>query len=263
MRNRIVFGRYVAADSWVHELDPRSKTLGILIFMAIVFMIDSYWGVLAVLVFSLLVMRSTQVPLTHYARAIKPLLFILFFIVLFHLVVDPGRGRIIDVGPFTFYSGGLGRGMIAASRMILFVTFAALLSFTTQPQRLAQGLESLLKPLRYLGISPDKLGLMISIALRFIPTVFDEAERIWKAQVSRGLDLRKHSLKRRAGHILALLVPVTAGAFRRAMELADSMEARGYRLGARRSAYKMLEWKRQDTFYLSLFLLPLIAVLFI
>jgi energy-coupling factor transport system permease protein len=260
MRNKIIFGRYMDTDSWVHGLDPRAKTLSMILFMAAVFMIDSYFGVTIVLGFSLIMMKSTHIPLFLYARAIKPLTFILLFIVIFHLVFSTSGGQFIDVGLFNFYAGGLERGLISASRMMLFVSFAAMLSFTTQPERLAQGLSRLLKPIRYIGLSPDKLALMINISLRFIPTLFEESERIWKAQVSRGLELRNKPLRQRVKLILALLVPITFGAFRRAIELADSMEARGYRLGARRTAYLSLVWSSRDTLFLSLFLVPLAAI---
>jgi len=228
--------------------------------MAAVFMIDNYIGVLIGLVFSLIMMRSTKIPLLYYARAIKPLLFILLFIVIFHLLFDTSGGQIVDAGMLKFYAGGLEKGLISASRMILFVSFAALLTFTTKPERLAQGLGKLLRPIRYMGLSPDKFALMIQIALRFIPTIFEESERVWKAQVSRGLELRNKPLLHRVRLILALLVPITTGAFRRAIDLAESMEARGYRLGAPRSAFLNMQWKVRDTLFLCLFFLPLAVI---
>jgi energy-coupling factor transport system permease protein len=132
MRNRMIFGRFIPTGSWVHDLDPRAKTLSMLLFMVAVFMIDNYIGVLIGLVFSLMIMRSTKIPLLYYARTIKPLLFILLFIVIFHLLFDTTDGQIVDAGMLKFYAGGLEKGLISASRMILFVSFAAILTFTAE-----------------------------------------------------------------------------------------------------------------------------------
>lgn len=253
MRERMLLGRYFEADSWIHRLDPRAKTAAMAFYMLAVFLIDSYVEVLAVLVFSILLMRATTIPLVRFLQAMRPLLFILLFIFLFHALFDASGSRIVAAGPVNLYAGGIAKGMMSASRMMLFVTFTALLTFTTKPDRLAQGLGSLMQPLRLVRVSPERLSLMIGIALRFIPTVFEEAERIWKAQASRGMDFRSQPLMRKARLAIALLVPVTAGACRRASDLADSMAARGYRLGQPRTAFQPLAWARADTRFLVLF----------
>ncbi|CAM4053030.1 energy-coupling factor transporter transmembrane component T [Cohnella lubricantis] len=258
MRARIVVGRYIETGSWVHSLDPRAKTTAVLLFMAAVFMTDSYAGIAVLLLFSLIYMKAAAIPLSMFARAIKPLLLIILFIFVFHLLFTAGGSPIVDLGLFKLYAGGLQRGLVAASRMVLFVAFAALASFTTRPERLTQALGLLLKPLRYVGGSPDRMALMVSVSMRFIPTIFEEAERIWNAQVSRGLELRGRPMRQQARLILSLLVPVTAGAFRRALDLSESMEARGYRLGAPRSAYRRLTWQGKDTWFIVSFF-PLLA----
>lgn len=259
MRTRLIFGRYIDTGSWVHRLDPRSKITAMLLFMTAIFYTDSYFSVLIVLLFSLWIMRRTKIPLAYYARAIKPLFFIILFIVIFQLAFEQGGARFIDVGPFTIYAGGIEKSVISAFRMMLFASFAAMLTFTTPPDRITQGLGSMLRPFRLIGFKADKAALMIGIALRFIPTVFEEAERIWKAQLSRGLDLTEHTLRQRAMLILSLLVPIMTGAFRRAIDLADSMEARGYRLGAPRTSFHQLAWSAPDTWFLLLFFIPLVG----
>jgi energy-coupling factor transport system permease protein len=259
MRSRIVFGKYIEGSSWVHRLDPRAKTASMLLFMAAVFVTDSYASILALLLFAAVVIMSTRIPLAMFARAIKPLLFIIVFIFLFHVLFETSGQSFIDLGPFTLYAGGLERGIVSASRMILFIAFAAILTFTTRPESLVQGLGSLLMPLRFIGLSPGKIALMVGIALRFIPTVFEEAERIWKAQLARGLNLSEKPLVKRAMLLLSLLVPVLAGSFRRAVDLADSMEARGYRLGVGRTSYRALQWSSRDTLFLLSFALPVTA----
>jgi len=262
MRARIVLGRYIDTGSWVHGLDPRAKTTAMFLFMIAVFVTKSYVGIAALLLFSLIYMKAAAIPLKMFARAVKPLLFIVLFIFLFQLLFTAGGAQIVNLGAFKLYTGGLNRGFVAASRMILFVAFAALASFTTKPERLTQAIGWLLRPLRYIGGSPDRMALMISVSLRFIPTVFEEAERIWKAQVSRGLELRGRPLGQQAKLVLSLLVPITTGAFRRAIDLSESMEARGYRLGAPRTAYRRMEWHSRDSWYLASFL-PLLAAVWL
>jgi len=258
MRARIVLGRYIDTGSWVHSLDPRAKTAGMLLFMVAVFVTSSYSGIVILLLFSLIYMKVAAIPLRMFARAVKPLLFIVLFIFLFQLLFTASGTQLVDLGAFKLYTGGLHKGLVAASRMVLFVAFAALASFTTKPERLTQALGWLLQPLCHVGGSPDRLALMIGVSLRFIPTVFEKAERIWKAQVSRGLELRGRPLGQQAKLVLSLLVPITTGAFRRAIDLSESMEARGYRLGAPRSAYRRMAWQRRDTWFLASFL-PLLA----
>ncbi len=260
MRERLLIGRYVERDSWIHRLDPRSKTIGMALFLIAVFLVDSYVTAAALLVFALAVMYSSRISLVLYARAVKPLLFLVLFIFLFHLLFETGGVQLIDVGPFALYAGGLERGIVSASRMLIFIMYALLLTFTTQPDRIAQGLQHLLRPLRIIGLPVDRFVLMLQIALRFVPTIFEEAERLWKAQQSRGMDLRGRPLREKTRLIIALLVPITVGTFRRAISLADSMEARGYRIGEPRSAYRQLTWGRYDTVFLLIYAVPLAIV---
>lgn len=260
MNERFVIGRYVERDSWLHQLDPRAKLAAIPLFMGVVFLIHSYFGVLIALLFVLLMIWSSGIPLRQFARAIRPLLFLMVFIFLFHLLFDPQGSRIASVGSVALYAGGLEKGVVAASRMALFIAFAALISFTTQPDRLAQGLGSLLKPLRAVGLKTDRFVLMLRVALRFLPTIFDEAQRLWKAQQSRGLSFSNRPLRERAKLVIALLVPVATAVLRRSAVLADSMEARGYQIDKPRTAYRLLEWAARDTLFLVSFLAPLAAV---
>ena len=260
MKHKLMLGRYIDGHSLLHRLDPRSKLVGMLLFMAAVFLINSYVTLIIALTFTLTIIVLTRIPLTYYVRAIKPLLFLIIFIALFHVFFHAEGARLLKAGTFSIYSGGLEKGLVTAGRMTLFVTFAAVLSFTTQPDRIAGALGSLFHPLQRIGIPVERLTLMLSISLRFIPTIFEEAERIWKAQVSRGFSLANRSLKDKAKLIIALLIPVTAGAFRRAASLADSMEARSYRLGAKRTQYRQMNWQYIDTLFLLSFGIPIVFI---
>ncbi|WP_040950735.1 energy-coupling factor transporter transmembrane component T family protein [Gorillibacterium massiliense] len=261
MQNRMIFGRYYDTGSWVHSLDPRAKVAAMLMYMVAIFMVSTFIEAAAVFLFAIVIMQSTRIPLSQFLRSLKPLIFIMVFIFAFHLLFDASGTRMMAVGPFKFYSGGLERGILAVVRMILFVGFTAILTFTTPPAKLTRGLEDFFRPLKILRISPARITLMIEIALRFIPTVFEEAEKILKAQSSRGMDLKDQPLAKKAKLLISLLVPVTVSAVRRAMELVDSMESRGYRLGAPRSKFHALDWARRDTVFILVFVVLLGAML--
>lgn len=261
MRSRLIIGRYVHGTSFIHRLDARAKIISMLFYSAAVFMADSYADVLAILVFSLALLLLSGIPLIRFVRTIRPLLIIFIFIFIFHALTDAGGLQLVAAGPVNLSTRGLEMGGLAASRMFLFVTFTALLTLTTPPDRLAQALGSLFRPLGLIGVSPEKLSLMLGIALRFVPTVFEEAANLWRAQASRGLDFRARPLRQKARLALALLVPVTAGAFRRAGELADSMALRGYRIGAARTSYVQSTWRQGDTAWLMLCLMLPAAIL--
>lgn len=263
MKHKLMLGRYIDGHSFLHQLDPRSKLTGMLCFMIAVFLINSYYTLAIGLAFTVIIMALSRIPLSVYVRAIKPLLFLIVFITLFHIFFHSEGARLFKVGLFSIYSGGLEKGLVSAGRMTLFISFAAVLSFTTQPDRIASALGSLLKPLRKIGVPIEKLSLMLSLSLRFIPTIFEEAERIWKAQVSRGFTLAHQPLKEKARRIIALLVPVTTSAFRRAENLADAMEARSYRLGFPRSQYRQMVWRASDTLFLLSFALPICLIVWI
>lgn len=260
MSNKLIFGRYIEMDSWIHRLDPRVKLLTMILYMMAIFQLDTVYEFGLVLLFSALVLRMTRIRYGVYLRAVKPLLLIITFIALFHVLFDASGTKLWSVGAFQLYTGGLERGLQSAGRMILFIAFTAVLTFTTSPAHITRGLEFWLGPLGWVGLSPQRITLMISISLRFVPTVFEEADKILKAQASRGMDIEDLSFREKAKQLLSLLVPVTVGAVRRALELAELMEARGYRLGEQRSRYLVLVWHRVDTMFLALFILLWLAV---
>ncbi|MCI3919425.1 energy-coupling factor transporter transmembrane protein EcfT [Paenibacillus sp. TRM 82003] len=248
MRETIKLGRFVAADSWVHRLDPRSKLAAMLLYFGVVLSIDSLPALGVTAAVSLIVMFGTGIPLGSFLRALKPLRFLLAFAFLFPLLLEPN---------------GLLAGTLAAGRMALFVAFTAILTFTTDTSALTSGLESLLRPFRALGLSPERWTLMMTITLRFIPTILDEADTVLKAQASRGADFRDLPWKARARMLITLLVPVTASSFRRASDLVDAMQARGYRHGAPRTAYRELRWTAADTAFIAMFTIFLIGMIFL
>ncbi|MNN21353.1 Energy-coupling factor transporter transmembrane protein EcfT [compost metagenome] len=163
--------------------------------------------------------------------------------------MDEGKA-LLQIGSWTLYSEGFSKGLITALRMFLLVSFTAILTFTTTPGLLNQGMSGVLKPLEKVGLSAERLTLMMSIALRFIPTILDETHKIVKAQAARGADLKELPWKEKGKLLVSLLVPVTVSAFRRAEDLVLSMESRGYLIGAPRSEYHLLVWRSRDTWFI-------------
>ena len=249
MRNKLLFGRSIDTGSWVHAVDPRAKLTGMMLYLIAIVAVGSWPALAVAAVFSVVYMLSTKIPLKYYLKAAKPLWVLMVFIFIVQCFTVESGEALWSIGSWTLYSGGVSSGFIAASRMGLLVSFTAILTFTTTPGVLNQGLSGVLKPLKRLGLSPERLTLMMSIALRFIPTILEETHKILKAQASRGADLKELPWKEKGRMLVSLLVPVTVSAFRRAEELVLSMESRGYTLGAPRSEYHLLVWRSRDTWF--------------
>lgn len=263
MRNKLLFGRSIDTGSWVHSVDPRAKLTGMVLYLIALLIVNSWIALGLAAVFSLAYMISTRIPLKYYAKAAKPLWVLMVFIFVVQSLSIKQGTVLWHIGSWELYSGGLSSGLIAALRMTLLVSFTAILTFTTTPGLLNQGLSGVLKPLRKVGISAERLTLMMGIALRFIPTILDESHKIMKAQAARGADMKELPWKEKGRLLVSLLVPVTVGAFRRAEELVLSMESRGYIVGAPRSEYHLLSWSKRDTwFILSYVMLVAIIVYF-
>ncbi|PPA84794.1 energy-coupling factor transporter transmembrane protein EcfT [Brevibacillus laterosporus] len=263
MLNKVMFGRYIDTNSWLHHLDPRSKLLGMFLFVLLIMLTHSLLACVVVFLVATGIMASSRITFSFFVKAVKPLRFLILFLFLFQLFFINEGHSLLSIGPFSFYSEGVRLACLTAWRMILLLSFTSLLTFTTKPLSLAKGVEGILQPFRFTGIAPEKLGLMISISLRFIPTIFEETQKITKAQASRGADLADLPWREKGKMLLSLLVPVTVSAFRRAEDLVYSMEARGYVLGAPRTPYETLKWKRNDSIFLGLLLAINILVGFI
>ncbi|WP_019635267.1 energy-coupling factor transporter transmembrane component T family protein [Paenibacillus fonticola] len=261
MRGKLLIGRSIDTGSWIHGLDPRAKLTAMVLYLIAIIAVGSWPALGAAAVFSLAYMTATKIPLKYYVKAAKPLWMLMVFIFAVQCFTVTEGSALWQIGSWTLYSGGVSLGLISASRMALLVSFTAILTFTTTPGLLNQGMAGVLRPFEAIGLSAQRLTLMMSIALRFIPTILDEAQKIVKAQAARGADLRELPWKEKGKMLVSLLVPVTVGAFRRAEELVLSMESRGYRIGAPRSEYHMLVWKRRDTWFILSFAILAAAVL--
>ncbi|WP_270620026.1 energy-coupling factor transporter transmembrane component T family protein [Paenibacillus macerans] len=255
MRNKLLFGRCIDTGSWVHGVDPRAKLTGMLLYLVAIVAVGSWAALGAAAAFSAAYMLATKIPLKYYVKAAKPLWTLMVFIFVVQCLTVHEGAELWRAGSWTLYAGGVSSGLLAAARMGLLVSFTALLTFTTTPGLLNQGLSGVLKPLGRIGIRSERLTLMMSIALRFIPTILDETHKILKAQAARGADLKELPWKEKGRLLVSLLVPVTVSAFRRAEELVLSMEARGFAVGAPRTEYHLLTWKSLDTWFVVSYML--------
>jgi energy-coupling factor transport system permease protein len=241
----VTIGQYFPGKSVMHRLDPRTKIIAVVLMSVAIFLPRAWPGYLLVTLFTLGSVALSQVPLRFILRGLRPILIFMAITVVLNAFLTPGDA-LYHVGRFTITREGLVLSAIAAIRLVLLVVAASLLTLTTSPILLTDGLERLLRPLAPLGVPAHELALMMTIALRFIPTLMEEADRIMRAQEARGAEFRTGNLMGRAKGLIPVMVPLFVAAFRRADELATAMEARGYRGGKGRTKMKELAFSGLD-----------------
>jgi energy-coupling factor transport system permease protein len=241
----ITLGQYFPGASFIHQLDPRTKILGTVLFISSIFLAETYLAYGVLVMFSVLVVGISRIPARLVLKSIKPLWLILLITFLIHLLTTPGA-IVLAAGPFAITDTGLRQGILMSLRLVLLIVISSLLTFTTSPIVLTDGIERLLNPFKRIGVPAHELAMMMTIALRFIPTLIEETDRIMKAQIARGAEFSSGSLLKRAQNMIPLLVPLFISAFRRADELATAMEARCYRGGDNRTRMKELRLAARD-----------------
>ncbi len=241
----VIVGQFIPGDSFLHRLDPRTKIMLSLAVVVALFTVDSplSYGMIAVLVFAAI--WASRVPVRMVLRGLRPIVFILVLTFLLHLFMDPGE-QLFAVWKLRASREGLALGLTMAARLILLIMATSLVTLTTSPIVFTDGLEKLLNPFRVVGLPAHELAMMMTIALRFIPTLLEETDKIMKAQMARGADFDTGGLLARAKAMIPILVPLFVSAFRRADELAVAMEARCYRGGAGRTRMRQLKLGAQD-----------------
>ena len=255
-------GQFYPVSSPVHALDPRAKLLATAVFVVGLFLIDSMVGLLFLAAALMMLVAVSRIPAGAFLRLLRPVLFIVALTVLFQVFFSREGVTILEWGILEVHSGGLRLGFFLALRILLLVSSAGLLTATTAPVALADGIEDLLSPLKRVRFPAHEVAMMMTIALRFIPTLGEEAEKIKGAQAARGADFSEGGPLRRARSFLPVLIPLTVGAFRRADELADAMESRGYKGGEGRTRYRELRFRASDVIALALtFFLLLVGIL--
>lgn len=254
----MTIGQYFPGNSLIHKMDPRTKLISVVLYMIMVFIAKEVLSFAIVAIFTLGVIILSKVPFMYYFKGLKPILIIMIFTSLLNLFLT--GGNVIYTFPYlgwTITDEGLKLSVFMVLRLSFLLIGTSALTFTTSPVTLTDGLESLLRPFSKIGVPSHEIAMMMTIALRFIPTFAEEADKIKKAQSARGADFTSGSLLSRAKAMIPILVPLFVGAFRRADELATAMEARCYRGGEGRTSLKKLTFALRDyiTFALMITLL--------
>ncbi|NLZ38985.1 MAG: energy-coupling factor transporter transmembrane protein EcfT [Firmicutes bacterium] len=246
MMKSITIGQFVPGDSLMHRLDARAKFIALIFLIIAVFAVNSFVGyaILAAIIFSLLF--SSGMPLRYFFRGLRPVYYIMTFTFLIHLIFTKGGNVLLRFGGITVESHGVYLGLFMVLRIVFLVVTTSLLTLTTSPIALTDALEYLMKPLRKIGVPAHEIAMMMTIALRFIPTLMEESEKIMKAQMARGADFESGNIYRRAKSLVPLLVPLFVSSFRRADDLAVAMEARCYRGGEGRTRLNELKAGPRD-----------------
>ena len=259
MLKDITLGQYFPGTSVIHRLDPRTKLLGVILYIVALFLAKSWISYGVVLAILILAVSVSKIPPKSIVSGMKPLVVILIFTGVLNLFYSDGGVVLVKIWKLTITSEGLTRAIFMTSRILMLISGTFLLTYTTSPIALTDGLESLLGPLKKLHVPVHELSMMMCIALRFIPTLIEETDKIMNAQKARGADFENGSIIDRAKALIPVLVPLFISAFRRADELATAMECRCYQGGEGRTKMKLLRYGRND-FYAFGGLTALIAV---
>ncbi len=252
MLKNITLGQYFPGDTVIHRLDPRIKILVALLFLVAVFVVRTMWGFLALTVLFAVIIALAKLGPVTILRSIRPLLFIIIFTFILNILFYSGQTVYWQWGFLTISKEGIEKAVFIAIRLVLLIVATSLLTLTTSPMQLTDGLESLLSPLKKIKFPVHAMSMMMSIAMRFIPTLIEETDRIMKAQTARGAEFDSGNLLKKAKNMIPLLVPLFVGAFKRADELALAMESRCYHGDEGRTRMKVLRLKRMDVWALVL-----------
>ena len=259
----ITLGQYYPADSILHKLDPRVKLVTTIVFLIALFVADDWVGYLVATVFLVSVIKLSKVPFHFMVKGLKAIFFILLITMFFNLFLTPGDVVLVQIWKLKITDKGLHTAIFMAIRLIYLILGSSVMTLTTTPNDLTDGLEKLMSPLKKLHVPVHEVAMMMSIALRFIPILLEETDKIMKAQIARGADFENGNLIQKAKNLVPLLVPLFISAFRRANDLAMAMEARCYRGGEGRTKMKPLVYAKRDYYaygVVALFMAAIIAV---
>ena len=260
MLKDITIGQYFPGDTPVHKMDPRSKILVVIIYIAALFTAKGIVSYLLTLVFLILCVKVSKIKYKALTKGLKPLIFIICFTAILNMFYTDGN-VLVRLWIFKITDKGIRQAVLMVARIIMLVTGTFLLTYTTSPITLTDGLESLLNPLKKLHVPVHELAMMMSIALRFIPTLIEETDKIMSAQKARGADFETGNLLQKAKALIPILVPLFVSAFRRADDLATAMECRCYTGGVGRTRLSPLRWHRRDTVGLTCGILMMVFVI--
>ena len=246
MLKDITLGQFFPGKSPIHRMDPRTKLILTVVYIVALFLAENWFSYLLMMVFLVSCIKISAIPPKSIVRGMKPLVLILVFTAVLNLFYTDGGVVLVHIGSLAITTEGLKRAFFMIWRILMLISGTFLLTYTTSPISLTDGLESLMNPLKKLHVPVHELAMMMSIALRFIPTLIEETDKIMNAQKARGADFENGSIIQRAKALVPVLVPLFISAFRRADELATAMECRCYQGGEGRTKMKLLRFSRVD-----------------
>ena len=263
MLDKLLLGRYLQGDSFIHRLDPRTKFLATFLFIIIVFLANNWLTYFILAIFTMLALLASKIPMSFFWNGVKPLLWVILFTVVLQMVFTTGGEVYVEWYFIKITSYGVINAIFIFLRFMFIIFISTLMTLTTPPLQIADAMESIMKPLGKIGVPVHEIALMLSIALRFVPTLMDEAQKIMNAQRARGVDFGEGNLFEQMKAIIPILIPLFVSSFNRAEDLATAMEARGYQGGTGRSKYRVLTYGKIDGIAAtSLVILTIALVLF-
>lgn len=260
MLRDITLGQYYQTESVIHRLDPRVKLVGTICYIISLFLVNNIWGYVVAALFLAAMIKLSNVPFKFMVKGMKAIVFLLLITVVFNMFLTPGE-PLVTFWKLTITKEGLKLAAMMAIRLSFLIIGSSVMTLTTTPNNLTDGMENLMKPLRKIKVPVHEIAMMMSIALRFIPILLEETDKIMKAQIARGADFESGNIMKKAKALVPLLVPLFISAFRRANDLAMAMEARCYRGGDGRTKMKPLVYKKADRIGYMILILYLILCL--
>lgn len=248
--NNITLGRYIPYDTIIHRLDPRTKIVAMILLLVCVFLPIGYIGFATLLVLVFALLKVAKIKISSVYKSLKPMWFMMIFILIINMFLIQEGEVLFTLFNRPFYTKAFTQTLMIIIRLVLMISVTTVLTATTKPLDLTYGLEFFMTPLKVIKFPAHEIAMTISIALRFIPTILEETQKIMKAQASRGVDLQEGSLKEKISAIISLIIPLFISAFQRSEELANAMEARGYNPSAKRTRYRTLKFTMKDVFSL-------------
>ena len=261
--DRMILGRYIPGDSIIHRLDPRSKLLAMILLILIVFWANNPLANLILFVATGIFIALSGVSISFFIQGLKSMFFLIAFTTLFQLFFISSGNVLFEFSFIRITDYALQQAGIIFCRFVLIIFFSTLLTLTTMPLSLAAAVEALLAPLKRVKVPVHEIGLMLSMSLRFVPTLVDDTNRIMNAQRARGVDFGEGNLLKRIRSFIPILIPLFASSFKRADALAIAMEARGYKGGEGRTRYRTLQWGVKDTLALLVILCLMLIVFYL
>ena len=256
----ITIGQYYPANSKLHRLDPRVKIVCTLIYLVSLFLFNELWVYLIATAFLAAIIKVSKVPFKFIVKGLKPIIMLLMITVLFNLFLTRTGNVVVSFWIIKLTDVGIRTAVFMAVRLIYLILGSSIMTFTTTPNALTDGIEKLLWPLQKVHVPVHEIAMMMSIALRFIPILLEETDKIMKAQIARGADLESGNIIQKAKAMIPILVPLFVSAFRRANDLAMAMEARCYRGGEGRTKMKPLNYKTNDYIAYAITILYLVVI---